>query len=108
MVMVRALGVVLLLVACGSSAGTGPDAATADARVADAATPDAGVALARIDWRGERGAPIATTTATLSERDVIAASAAGYVTLRDCQPEVGCDYEWHDTAGGSLRARDDL
>jgi hypothetical protein len=82
-----------------------PDAGTP---VPDA-PPDGGPGLLkRVDWRAVRGAPVATSTVTVSSTALFALSSDGFVTQSDCPNALGCTYTWHDLAGTPGVRRDQL
>lgn len=62
--------------------------------------------LTRVDWRTMRGAPLATSVATVPTSELFAVSAQGFVTRSGCRGPEGCNYAWRDRSGAAGRQRE--
>jgi hypothetical protein len=93
-------GAVVLVAACGPEsaaplAGDTPDAgAGLDAGPADAPPADAPGPIERLDWRGERAAPFATTSVTIPSAELFALPGERFVTRSECRNLDGCTFTW--------------
>lgn len=105
----------LLVAACGDNARALPDAgsipdpgADSGAPLPDAPPMEMPGPLERLDWRTTRGAPIATTAATLPTAALFSVSGDGFVTKSECQNTPGCTFTWYDLAGTPGMQRDHM